>query len=281
MSLQVASLNSGSNGNCYYVGNGHEAVLIDAGLTCRETERRMARLKLSMNTVKAIFVSHEHSDHVRGIEVLSRKHQLPVYITPATLKKSLAGVDKHLRMSFNNHEQVTIGSLSVTPFSKQHDAADPYSFIVEGNGIKVGVITDVGLACAQVVHYFKQCHAAFLEANYDEKMLDEGKYSVYLKNRIRSGKGHLSNKQALDLFKYERASFMSHLFLSHISKENNNPQLVQNLFRAHAENVNIIIASRYHESEVYTISSTIEQISKVKSAIKISKPHQMSMFEPN
>src|SRR4051812_44939861 len=189
MSLFIASLNSGSNGNCYYIGNDHEAVLVDAGISCREIEKRMANLHLPMSRVKALFISHEHTDHISGAPVLSRKYKLPVYITPATIRHAGIHIEKSLQQTFNANEPVTIGSISVTPFAKYHDATDPFSFMVEHNEIKVGVITDIGKACDRVIHYFRQCHACFLESNYDDKMLDEGGYPIFLKQRIRGGKG--------------------------------------------------------------------------------------------
>jgi phosphoribosyl 1,2-cyclic phosphodiesterase len=168
MSLFITSLNSGSNGNCYYVGNEHEAILVDAGISCRETEKRMLRLGLSIKKVKAIFVSHEHSDHISGIPVLAKKHQLPVYITPPTLKSGGLHIDDHLVKPFLPFETVTIGDLHITAFPKLHDARNPHSFIVTCRDVKVGIFTDIGVACHQVTYHFSQCHAAFLEANYDE-----------------------------------------------------------------------------------------------------------------
>ena len=147
MSLYIASLNSGSNGNCYYIGNDHEAILIDAGISCMETERRLKRLGLLMKKVKAVFVSHEHTDHISGIPVLSKKYRLPVYITAGTLQYSGLKIDKHLIHSFRAYEPVNIGALSVMPFPKFHDANDPHSFIITGNTVKVGVFTDIGMAC--------------------------------------------------------------------------------------------------------------------------------------
>jgi phosphoribosyl 1,2-cyclic phosphodiesterase len=147
-----------------------------------------------------------------------------------------------------------IGGLSVTAFPKCHDASDPYSFIVSHNEVTIGVFTDLGIACGQLVRYFRQCHAAFLEANYDEDMLENGGYPYHLKKRIRGGSGHLSNTQALEVFTSHRPAFMSHLLLSHLSRNNNDPQLVQSLFDAHAGNTKIIVASRYRESEVYHIT---------------------------
>ncbi len=254
MSLFVASLNSGSNGNCYYVGNEQEAVLVDVGISCRETEARMARLGLSMRKVKAIFISHEHSDHIRGVTVLAKKYQLPVYITRLTLFHGGLRLEDDMVMEFMAEQCVEIGSLRITPFLKLHDAAHPHSFTIACGDVKVGVFTDLGAVCENLIQHFQQCHAAFLEANYDEEMLERGKYPYHLKRRIRSGKGHLSNKQALQLFMDYRPAYMSHLFLSHLSKDNNCPELVHNLFNTHARGTEIVVASRYQESAVYHIS---------------------------
>jgi phosphoribosyl 1,2-cyclic phosphodiesterase len=258
MSLYITSLNSGSNGNCYYIGNDAEAVLIDAGISCREIEKRISNLKLSMQKVKAVFISHEHIDHISGVEVLSKKFNLPVYITRPTLANSKLRLEDFLIKSFKEKEPINIGGLTVTPFTKHHDAADPYSFIVEGNGVKIGVITDIGKSCEQVIHYFKQCHACFLESNYDEQMLENGNYPIHLKNRIRKGRGHLSNAQALELFIKHRPSFMSHLILSHLSKNNNTPELVNELFIKHAGNTKIVIAPRHAETILFVIDGKDE-----------------------
>jgi phosphoribosyl 1,2-cyclic phosphodiesterase len=254
MSLFIASLNSGSNGNCYYLGNEEEAILVDAGISCRETEKRMSRLGLSMEKVKAIFVSHEHADHIAGIRVLAKKYRLPVYITTPALVHGGLQINAASVISFAPHTPVIIGSLSITAFPKYHDASDPYSFIIGCKEVTVGVFTDIGVACTEVIRYFKLCHAVFLEANYDEDMLENGGYPYHLKKRIRDGKGHLSNLQALELFKTHRPTFMSHLFLSHLSHNNNRPEIVQSLFDAHAGNTKIIVASRYKESELYQIT---------------------------
>ncbi|MBE0648025.1 MAG: MBL fold metallo-hydrolase [Bacteroidales bacterium] len=253
MPLSIASLNSGSNGNCYYIGNEDDAVLIDVGISCRETERRMARLELSIRKVRAIFISHEHSDHIRGVEVLSRKHGIPVYMTLLTYSQSRMRPDPSLVRSFLAHEPVEIGSLTIHPIPKQHDGVDPCSFSVSSNGTTVGVFTDIGIACDQVAERFSQCHAAFLEANYDEKMLQDGNYPIHLKRRIRGGRGHLSNTQALETFMWYRAPFLKLLLLSHLSANNNHPQIVLDLFQPHTNGVQVTVASRHEASQVYCI----------------------------
>ncbi|MEA3425462.1 MAG: MBL fold metallo-hydrolase [Bacteroidota bacterium] len=255
MSLYITSLNSGSNGNCYYVGNGRESVLIDAGISCRETEKRMNRLGLDMAQVKAIFVSHEHGDHITGIPALSKKFRLPVYITEATYSNSNIPIEPDLIRHFQPHETIGIGNITVTAFPKFHDAAEPHSFLVSSREVNVGIFTDLGFACEQLIHHFKQCHAAFLEANYDVNMLEKGNYPYHLKKRISGGQGHLSNEQALQLFLQHRPAHMSHLVLAHLSKNNNHPKLVEDLFQQHAGNTRIVVASRYQETEVYHIQA--------------------------
>jgi phosphoribosyl 1,2-cyclic phosphodiesterase len=256
MALFITSLNSGSNGNCYYVGNQREAVLVDVGLSCRETEKRMLRLGLSMQKVKAIFISHEHSDHIKGLPLIAKKYQLPVYITPGTLKNGRLLLENHLVKPLRGYEPVQIGELTVTAFPKFHDAAEPHSFIVSCRNVKVGVFTDIGCPCENLVSHFKQCHAAFLEANYDEKILSQGNYPYHLKRRITGGYGHLSNRQALELFKVHKPEYMSHLLLAHLSKDNNCPDLARNMFMPHAGSTQVIVASRYEETPVYAIKHT-------------------------
>jgi phosphoribosyl 1,2-cyclic phosphodiesterase len=256
MGLYICSLNSGSNANCYYIGNDTEAILVDAGLSCRETEKRIKKAGLFIEKVKALFVSHEHADHITGLPAISRKYRIPVYITAATLANSRLPIEPALVQPFSARHSVKIGSLLVTPFTKRHDAADPHSFLVSGNGVRVGVLTDIGQACKEVVSYFKQCNAAFLESNYCEEMLEKGSYPIYLKNRIRGNQGHLSNTQALDLFTKHRPPQLSRLILSHLSKNNNDPDLVNKLFTKQAGNVAITVASRYEASAVFYISGS-------------------------
>lgn len=273
MSLFISSLNSGSNGNCYYVGNNDEAILVDVGISCREVEKRLVRLGTSIHKIKAIFISHEHSDHIRGLSVLSQKYQLPVYITSATLANGRIALENNLVKSFCSEEPVCIGGLTVYAFAKHHDAADPYSFLVSCNNTRVGVFTDIGKPCHQLISYFKTCNAAFLEANYDEAMLTNGNYPYHLKARIRGGNGHLSNVQALDIFKNHRSPQLTHLFLAHLSKNNNCPVLVQNLFTDCANGVQVIIAGRYQETPMYHVVSTTEAKPGVR---RFTRPTQLS-----
>lgn len=253
MSLYITSLNSGSNGNCYYIGNENEAVLIDAGISCREITIRMKRLGLDLSRVKALFISHEHTDHISGIPGLLKKYQLPVYITAPTLQHTKIVIPPGLVRHFVSFQPVSIGNLVVTGFPKSHDASDPHSFVISENGVQTGVFTDIGMPCKHVIHYFSQCHAAFLEANYCPDLLAKSSYPHHLKLRISGAKGHLSNVQSLALFTTHRGEQLSHLILSHLSKNNNSPELVQQLFQREAGSVKTIVASRDYETPVFRV----------------------------
>jgi phosphoribosyl 1,2-cyclic phosphodiesterase len=260
------------------VGNSHEAVLVDAGLSCRETEKRMKKLGLSMNAVKALFISHEHTDHITGMPGISKKYQLPVFITGATFQNSNMPVEPQLIHSFKHSKPVVIGNLSVTPFRKSHDASDPHSFMISGHGVNIGVLTDIGYACKEVIKYFRQCHAIFLESNYCDDMLENGSYPYYLKKRIRSDEGHLSNDQALELFLNYRSDDLRLLILSHLSKNNNKPELVEKLFSQNAGETKIVVASRYEASPVFCIDgSNIKSVQKTTRRV-VKNERQLSLF---
>ena len=279
MSLQIASLNSGSNANCYYIGNKNEAVLIDAGLSCRETNKRMKRLGLDITLVKAIFISHEHADHIAGLPVLSKKYKLPVYITQNTLRSCHFETEKDLICSFTRSNPVSIGELSIIPFLKSHDANDPHSFIVSNNSVHVGVITDIGYACRHVIKHFKLCDAVFLESNYCEQMLEDGSYPLHLKRRISSKKGHLSNDQALELFLNHKPENLQLLILSHLSQNNNHPEIVNKMFTQHASGVKVVVASRHKETELFNIESNQPlRLVRLYKKLKENKA-QLSLFE--
>jgi len=263
MALFTASINSGSNGNCYYVGNEKDAVLVDAGLTCREIEKRIRRLELDIRKVRALFISHEHGDHIKGVEVLSRQYRIPVYATELICRHGRLNIDDDLLHFYTATQPVSIGSLSVHAFPKLHDAADPHSFMISDGHVNIGVFTDIGTPCSHVIGYFSQCHAIFLEANYDEQMLAEGRYPFHLKQRISSDVGHMSNRQAAELARTHRPPFMSHIFLSHLSKDNNTPELALAEFSG-IGNVHISVASRYCESDVFRIGASAERKQKNK-----------------
>lgn len=277
MPLYACSLNSGSNGNCYYIGTDQDAVLVDAGLSCKETERRMRECGLSMLKLRAIFISHEHIDHIRGIERIATKYQLPVYISAPTLQQSRVNIPASLQKNIADGEVVELHQMHIRSFKKYHDAADPHSFVISHQGISIGIFTDLGRVSKKLIQNFSMCHAAFLESNYDEEMLANGPYPSHLKKRISGGNGHLSNMQALQLFLKHRNKQLSHLFLSHLSNENNSPALVERLFNHHTSNTQIVIASRFNPTPVFEVSPGLMK-NKKENIIPLRKGTQIQMF---
>lgn len=277
MPLYIASLNSGSNGNCYYIGNENEAVFIDAGLSCRETERRMDSLKLEMEKVKAIFISHEHSDHITGMCGIAKKWKIPVYITPQTRASCRIPLPPEWTLSYESDERIAVGALQILAFAKYHDACHPHSFVVSDGAVNIGVFTDLGRVCKELEHHLGTCDAAFLEANYDEEMLANGHYPYHLKKRISGGLGHLSNREALEVFKKVGNVRLSHLFLAHLSKENNHPDLVRSLFEANAGSTKIFVASRYAASPVFRVDAAPAERRELQSMLP-KRVRQLALF---
>lgn len=251
--VEICAIASGSNGNCYYVGNGEDAVLVDVGISRRQVLDRMALKGLNALKIKAIFITHEHSDHFRGVRVLSKKLGVPVYMTSKTLEKSWHP-DRPDRVTvFVPGEVVTIGSIKVHTFLKNHDAAEPCSFRMEHNGVNVGVFTDIGAACNNVTAQIGKCQALFLESNYDEEMLWAGPYPHYLKTRVAGDNGHLSNVQAFDLIEKFHNPELKVVFLSHLSQENNRPDVAAAAFKALEGRFEVKLTNRYAAGDIYRL----------------------------
>ncbi|TAJ05771.1 MBL fold metallo-hydrolase [Marinilabiliaceae bacterium JC017] len=248
---EICALASGSNGNCYYIGNKDEAILIDAGISRRQVLKRMKLVGLDINKVKAVFISHEHSDHMKGVRVLSNLHQVAAYFTRETKNKCRRDHLPDKVNFFNPGEVVHIGGIAIHSFSKQHDAVDPCSFRVEVNDLQIGVMTDIGAPCDNVRQHLAMCDAVFLESNYDERLLMEGPYPYYLKQRVASEKGHLSNDQAVELIRSTANGKLKTIFLSHISGDNNRPDIALKAFEPVADKYEVIATSRLAPSEVY------------------------------
>ena len=257
--ITLCAIASGSNGNCYYIGNKYEGVLIDAGISARQIIARMRQQGIDTATVKAVFISHEHSDHTSGARVLGRRLNIPVFVTSRTY---MAMYKNHRPLApkfFVPGDEVRVGSFLVYPFLKFHDAAEPCSFRITCNDFSIAVITDIGRVCDRVRQHLQLCQAAFLETNYDETMLWEGRYPWPLKKRIASDNGHLSNDQAFDLINSDAGKQLQVLFLSHLSAENNTPEKVMNRFEGLREKFNIILTSRYAPGEVIHLGNNSEQ----------------------
>ncbi|MBN2812584.1 MAG: MBL fold metallo-hydrolase [Bacteroidales bacterium] len=253
--LTLCAIASGSNGNCYYIGNNREAVLVDAGISARQIMNRMKQQNLNPALVKAIFISHEHTDHVCGAKVLSKKLMVPVYVTRRTYAAMYNNHKPQAPRFFDPGTEIAVGSFSVFPFLKNHDAAQPCSFRISYNGLHTGVLTDIGVACENVIREVSHCHALFLETNYDEKMLWEGRYPWPLKRRIASDHGHLSNDQAFDLISRHSGNQLQIVFLSHLSAENNTPEKAMERFNELRQRYQIYLTSRHSPGEVVSITA--------------------------
>lgn len=253
--IEICALASGSNGNCYYIGNEDDAILVDAGITCKQILCRMEEKSLDAKKVRAVFISHEHSDHVRGMRVLGKKLDIPAYLTKGTLQ-SLYFTNQPLAVRiFEPDEPVRIGAFTIHPFLKNHDASEPTSFRIESLGLSIGVFTDIGIPCLNVTSQLNRCNALFLETNYDEKMLWDGPYPYYLKKRIGSDVGHLSNKQAFDLLNEHACNELQCVFLSHLSGENNTPQKAYEEIEPLSFRFKVKLTSRSEPGEVFELFS--------------------------
>jgi phosphoribosyl 1,2-cyclic phosphodiesterase len=223
-SLAVCTLASGSKGNSTYISDGTTAILIDAGLSGAEIEKRLNSRNLTAAQLDGIAVSHEHSDHIKAVGVLSRRYNLPVYINrnAGDALKQLGKIQQ-LRM-FDCGATFQINNLIIHPFSISHDAADPVGFTIGHNGTKIGIATDLGIATAMVKEHLKSCSLLILESNHDPDMLADGPYPWPLKQRIKSRTGHLSNVDSRNLLQQLQHDNLEHVILAHLSDTNNTPQ---------------------------------------------------------
>lgn len=250
---EVCAIASGSNGNCYYIGNESEAILIDAGINCKQVLLRMAERNLDPLKLTGIFVTHEHADHIRGVRVLSKKLNIPVFYTYGTWNNSHKSSQAPHHRYIQIDEPLQWGNFIVHAFAKNHDANEPCSYRVEVEGASVGVMTDIGSVCDNVIKHLQLCNVLFLESNYDEQMLWDGAYPWPLKNRIASEVGHLSNSQAFELIQQHANGLLKTIILSHLSGENNTPQLAKDTFQPLSDKYQIVETSRHEASIVLKI----------------------------
>ena len=223
--LTVCTLASGSKGNAIYVSNGQTSILIDAGLSGIEIQRRLDKHRISANEIDAIVVSHEHTDHIKGVGVLSRKFNLPVYITQKTKQSAETVLGKIEQTEhFTCGRAFQIQDLILHPFSTSHDAEDPAGFTISHNGIKMGIATDLGIATRMVKEHLKGSSLVIIEANHDVTMLETGPYPWPVKQRIKSRLGHLSNTDSKELLSDIQHPNLKHVILGHLSDTNNTPE---------------------------------------------------------
>ncbi|MFA6009589.1 MAG: MBL fold metallo-hydrolase [Desulfobacteraceae bacterium] len=258
--LSVCVLGSGSKGNAIHITDGETAILIDAGLSGKEIKRRMDLRGLSFEALDAIIISHEHSDHIKGAGVLSRRLKVPVYINERTYAASEQIMGKpHELFSIDCGSSFHINDLKIHPFSISHDAADPSGFSIEKNGTKIGLATDLGIANLVVREHLKFSNLLILESNHDPVMLFQNdNYPWPLKQRVKGRKGHLANEDMSDLLAELVHDRLYHVILAHLSEENNLPEMAMaSAAKAlNGSNTTFSVAMQHEPGDVVHVSYT-------------------------
>jgi len=224
--MRFASLGSGSRGNATLVEWPAGMLLLDCGFSVKETELRLQRLGRSPSDLSAILVTHEHSDHIKGVAALARRYQLPIYMTPGTYDSRDLGALPDLRL-IHAYAPFELNGLQVQPVAVPHDAREPSQFVFQYQQRRLGVLTDLGSITAHVEACYQNCDAMVLEANHDPVMLASGSYPSSLKQRVGGQWGHLSNQQAAGFLQRLDTARLQHLVVAHISQQNNSLSVVQ------------------------------------------------------
>ena len=227
--MEAFVLASGSSGNAVVIRSGDTAVLVDAGISAAAIRRRMEAFGLDPSELSAVLLTHEHTDHVRGLEVLLRRTALPVWATAGTASRLDAGGPDGGELEAGRI--LRIGTLRIVPVPTCHDAAEPVAFVFDDGSRRIGLCTDTGIATGLLRHRLAGCHALLLEANHDVDLLRHGPYPWPLKQRIRSRVGHLSNEQSAGLAAELAWDGLRALVGMHLSERNNEPELVRDVLR--------------------------------------------------
>lgn len=223
MSLRLCILASGSSGNCTFVASDETAILIDAGLSARETAKRLEKAGSSLDRIRGVCISHEHGDHIAGLKTLNGRHDIPLFANDGTIQflqrdEALAGIAWR---KFHTGSAFAIGDLTVEPFSVPHDAMEPVGFIVSHGAESVGIVTDIGMPTALVRERLGRCRAVVIESNHDEEMLMNSQRPWSLKQRIMGRQGHLSNTRAAQMLAEIAGPQLQRVFLAHLSQDCN------------------------------------------------------------
>jgi len=228
MKLNFCSLSSGSSGNCYYIGNESTGILIDAGIPAGTIRKFLKGKGISIQTIMGVLVTHNHTDHTRGLEVFTRKNNLPVFTTQKIWKSivsrqnKLSGTTVH---EIGLQQQFHLAGFDIEAFPVSHDAPETVGFHICTEDFKTTLATDLGHICQTSAPYFKAANLLVLESNYDEKMLMNGRYPHFLKARILSDHGHLGNQQSATFLADIMGENLRHICLAHLSNQNNTPEL--------------------------------------------------------
>lgn len=226
--MEYCSIASGSSGNCHYIGYKNTNILIDAGLSGKKISKGLNEIDVDANKLNGIFVTHEHSDHIKGIGVLSRKYDIPIFVnykTWSAIKEKIGKVKEKNIKIFENNKIYEIGDLEIKPFSIIHDAVDPVGFKLNDGKKSIAVATDIGHVSDNIKENLLGSDLIVLESNYDKEMLLMGSYTYTLKKRVMSDIGHLSNEEAAKFAVELIKSGTENLLLAHLSRENNFPAL--------------------------------------------------------
>ncbi len=231
------NLGSGSKGNSTFIQSQTTSILIDQGFSVKNLRERFEQAGLLPDSVAAILITHEHTDHTRGVGTFARRYKIPVYVTERTAAVIDDKIKKNIEMRhFVTGDMIQIGDLRIKTFHIPHDAQDPIGMVVSAENKRIGILTDIGEVRQSVLYQLTDLNLLFLEANHDTEMLINGSYPLSVKQRIKSRMGHLSNSQSLDLLRRLSSNEkMLHLILGHLSEENNLPDIVNGLFSEHAQ----------------------------------------------
>jgi phosphoribosyl 1,2-cyclic phosphodiesterase len=220
--MRFSVLSSGSKANCTFVEACGKRILVDCGLSGKQAEERMAEIGVDPASLSAIIVTHEHSDHIHGVGTLSRRYKLPVYANAQTMEFISKPRAKEV---FETGVDFSIGDISITPFSIVHDASDPVGFVIQAEGFKLVLCTDLGRVTTLVEQHARGANAILLESNHDQEMLQSCSYTWELKQRIASTHGHLCNDAAGQLLEQIMHPELFHIVLGHLSENSNTPSL--------------------------------------------------------
>lgn len=230
MDFNLCTIASGSSGNCIYLKAGTDEYLIDIGISGKKAEKGLAELGVDPGQIKGIFITHEHTDHIKGVGIFSRKYNTPIYATQKTWAimdeyNMIGKVLEENKKTIHKEQVFELGDLKIFPYPTYHDAADPVGYVFEYNQKKIGIITDSGIIDGKMKNYLSGLHGILLEFNHDINMLEAGSYPYPLKKRILSDNGHLSNELAAKTLADIYHEDMQWAILAHLSKDNNVPDL--------------------------------------------------------
>lgn len=256
--MRVCALSSGSSGNCFYIEKENSAILVDVGISASKVIDRMNLLNLNSEKIKAIFVTHEHTDHIIGVDVLARRFNIPIFATKGTISNGFLCSNKGLVNQIKKNETLNIGKLEIESFSKSHKAAEPVSYSISDKDKVASVITDAGYACGNIADKISMSDFLFLESNHDIKMLENGPYPHFLKKWVASDSGHLSNIQAGLAVLENGNKRLKNVVLSHISMTNNFPELAlktfRNLLKERSDfNARVSVSLESHPTNIFSI----------------------------